>query len=67
MAKGDKKLEEVKAKAPIGDPFEAYCVKCRAKKKTKVTEHKQWSNGMVVAIGECPKCGTNLQRILGKA
>ena len=44
---------------------EAYCVKCKAKRDAtgKVVE----TNGRRMAKGKCPVCGTNLNRILGKA
>jgi hypothetical protein len=45
---------------------EFYCVKCKAKReaegKVVVSE-----NGRRMAKGVCPVCGTNLNRILGKA
>jgi hypothetical protein len=45
---------------------EFYCVKCKEKReaegKVVVSE-----NGRRMAKGECPVCGTNLNRILGKA
>ena len=45
---------------------EFYCVKCKAKReaegKVVVSE-----NGRRMAKGKCPVCGTNLNRILGKA
>ncbi len=43
-----------------------YCVKCKEKRETTgnvvVSE-----NGRRMAKGKCPVCGTNLNRILGKA
>ena len=45
---------------------EFYCVKCKDKReaegKVVVSE-----NGRRMAKGTCPVCGTNLNRILGKA
>ena len=45
---------------------EFYCVKCKAKKQAEghvfVPE-----NGRRMAKAKCPDCGTNLNRILGKA
>jgi hypothetical protein len=45
---------------------EFYCVKCKAKReaegKVVVSE-----NGRRMAKATCPVCGTNLNRILGKA
>lgn len=45
---------------------EFYCVKCKAKRTAKgdvVVNDK----GTRMAKGKCPECGTNLNRILGKA
>ena len=47
-------------------PIIAYCVKCRAKRAMKdpkiVTKGK-----MKFFMGVCPKCGTKMARIIGKA
>jgi hypothetical protein len=45
---------------------EFYCVKCKAKREAegKVVVS---DNGRRMAKGKCPECGTNLNRILGKA
>lgn len=42
-----------------------YCVKCKEKREAegRVVE----TNGRRMAKGTCPVCGTNLNRILGKA
>jgi predicted RNA-binding Zn-ribbon protein involved in translation (DUF1610 family) len=37
---------------------EFYCVKCKAKRT---------ADGTRMAKAKCPECGTNLNRILGKA
>ncbi len=44
---------------------EFYCVKCKEKREAEgnVVE----TNGRRMAKGKCPVCGTNLNRILGKA
>ena len=44
---------------------EFYCMKCKAKREAegRVVE----TNGRRMAKGTCPVCGTNLNRILGKA
>ena len=44
---------------------EFYCVKCKAKREAEgnIVE----TNGRRMAKGKCPVCGTNLNRILGKA
>jgi NAD-dependent SIR2 family protein deacetylase len=46
--------------------YEAYCVKCRAKREFEgsVVELK---NGRKAAQGTCPVCGTKVMRILGKS
>ena len=48
------------------ETYEFYCVKCKTKRtaegKVVVSE-----NGRRMAKGKCPECGTNLNRILGKA
>lgn len=46
--------------------YEGYCVKCKAKRKFAGKEVKM-KNGMMAARGKCPKCGTGMYRILGKA
>ena len=45
---------------------EFYCVKCKAKRESsgKVVVSEK---GTRMAKGKCPVCGTNLNRILGKA
>lgn len=66
-SKKEEKLKAVKDKAPIGEPFTSRCMKCKENVTTNVTGHDQWSNGMIVATGQCNTCGTKVQRILGKA
>ena len=46
--------------------YEAYCVKCREKTKFE-GEIVEFKNGRKAAQGKCPKCGTKVTRILGKA
>jgi len=46
--------------------YEAYCVKCRAKREFEGTE-VTLKNGRKAAQGTCPVCGTKVMRILGKA
>jgi len=46
--------------------YEAYCVKCRAKREFEGTE-VTLKNGRRAAQGMCPVCGTKVMRILGKA
>jgi hypothetical protein len=45
---------------------EFYCVKCKAKREA-TGEIKVNEKGTRMAKGKCPVCGTNLNRILGKA
>ena len=42
-----------------------YCVKCKEKREATGTIVE--TNGRRMAKGKCPVCGTNLNRILGKA
>ena len=46
---------------------EAYCVKCKAKREMK--DAKEWTmkNHMRALKGTCVKCGTKMNKILGKA
>jgi hypothetical protein len=46
--------------------YEAYCVKCKAKREFE-GEETTMKNGMKAAKGKCPVCGTTVMRILGKA
>jgi hypothetical protein len=46
--------------------YEAYCVKCRAKRKFEGQE-VTLKNGRRAAQGTCPVCGTKVMRILGKS
>ena len=45
---------------------EFYCVKCKEKREAEGRSSLQ-TNGRRMAKGVCPVCGTNLNRILGKA
>lgn len=45
---------------------EFYCVKCKEKREA-TGEVKVSEKGTRMAKGVCPVCGTNLNRILGKA
>ena len=45
--------------------YEAYCVKCRTKREFEGKE-VQLANGRRAAQGTCPKCGTKVNRMLGK-
>ena len=45
---------------------EFYCVKCKAKREASGDVHVN-DKGTRMAKAKCPVCGTNLNRILGKA
>jgi hypothetical protein len=45
--------------------YEAYCVKCKAKREFE-GEVVTLKNGRRAAKGKCPVCGTTVMRILGK-
>jgi transcription elongation factor Elf1 len=45
---------------------EFYCVKCKAKREAS-GEVRVNDKGTRMAKAQCPVCGTNLNRILGKA
>jgi hypothetical protein len=45
---------------------EFYCVKCKAKREAS-GEVRVNDKGTRMAKAKCPVCGTNLNRILGKA
>ena len=42
---------------------EAYCVKCRAKKKMKDESAVTMKNGKPATQGTCPDCGTKMFKI----
>lgn len=46
--------------------YEAYCVKCKAKREFE-GEEVTLKNGRRAAKGTCPVCGTTVMRILGKS
>jgi hypothetical protein len=50
----------------VADKYEAYCVKCRAKREFE-GEVVELKNGRKAAQGQCPVCGTKVMRILGKS
>ena len=45
---------------------EGYCVKCKQKREM-TAPHEAVTNGRRMLKGTCPVCGTNMNRILGKA
>ena len=47
--------------------YEGRCMKCKGPVKIKNPKEQIMKNGMKAAKGECPKCGTKVFRILGKA
>jgi NAD-dependent SIR2 family protein deacetylase len=51
---------------PMAGKYEAYCVKCKAKREFE-GEETTLKNGRRAAKGTCPVCGTTVMRILGKA
>lgn len=53
-------------KGGIVAQYEAYCVKCKAKRQFEGTV-VTLKNGRNAASGTCPVCGTKVMRILGKA
>jgi len=59
-------LEDCGVKEAGMAKYEAYCVKCRAKREFEGTE-VTLKNGRRAAKGDCPVCGTKVMRILGKA
>ena len=46
---------------------EAYCVKCKEKREIKDPEEVVMKNKMKAMKGTCPKCGTKVFKITGKA
>jgi NAD-dependent SIR2 family protein deacetylase len=50
----------------IGKTLTFYCVKCRKKHPAKVEDVRKKGKAML-ALADCPKCGTTMWRILGRA
>lgn len=46
---------------------EAYCVKCKAKRIMEDPREVEMKGGRKAMQGKCPKCGTKMFRIMGKA
>ena len=61
---GTKSLEASVAQETYEGEF--YCVKCKAK-RTATGNVVVNDKGTRMAKGKCPECGTNLNRILGRA
>jgi transcription elongation factor Elf1 len=59
----DNSKERVMAETYSG---EFYCVKCKEKREASGDVHVN-EKGTRMAKAKCPVCGTNLNRILGKA
>ena len=54
------------APSPSTASQEGYCVKCKTK-RVMTDPHEVTTNGRRMLKGVCPVCGTNMNRILGKA
>jgi hypothetical protein len=52
--------------AQTAQTYNGYCVKCKAKRDFEGTVAVS-KTGMRMAKGQCPVCGTTVNRILGKA
>jgi hypothetical protein len=46
---------------------EGRCMKCKKQVEIKDGKERVTVNGMRMVMGTCPKCGTKVSRILGKA
>ena len=46
-----------------GEPMQAYCVKCRAKREMKDAKSITMKNGKPATQGVCPVCSTKMFRI----
>lgn len=51
---------------PEPSPIDAYCVKCKTKKVMSNQRIKISDSGRRMAHGNCPDCGTKVNRILGR-
>jgi hypothetical protein len=52
--------------AQTAQTYNGYCVKCKQKRDFEGTVAVS-KTGMRMAKGQCPVCGTTVNRILGKA
>ena len=50
----------------IGEGMQAYCVKCRTKRRMLDRRLEVSRAGREVAKGTCPVCGTTMCRLLGR-
>ena len=57
------KMESPLHKKEGGEPMQAYCMKCRAKREMKDTKAITMKNGRPATQGVCPTCGTKMFRI----
>jgi hypothetical protein len=48
----------------MSQTYEAYCVKCKAKRTVKNPETVQMKNGRPAVKGSCETCGTGMYKIL---
>lgn len=46
--------------------YEGRCMRCKEQREIKDPKAVQWPNGMWVVAGVCIKCGTKVQKIVGK-
>ncbi len=62
----DTSAQTATATPPSSASQEGYCVKCKTKRVMK-DPHETTTNGRRMMKGTCPECGTNMNRIMGKA
>jgi len=62
----DTLVQTAAAPPPSTAAQEAYCVKCKTKRMMN-NPHEATTNGRRMLKGTCPECGTNMNRIMGKA
>jgi len=65
-ASPDTPVQTAEVPPPSTASQEAYCVKCKTKRVMN-NPHEATTNGRRMLKGTCPECGTNMNRILGKA
>ncbi len=57
-------LARVQALIEGGDPLEAYCARCRARRSIADPEPAMTASGRAAVRGRCPECGANLFRFV---
>ncbi len=62
----DTSAQTAAATPPSSASQEGYCVKCKTKRVMN-NSHETTTNGRRMMKGTCPECGTNMNRIMGKA